>query len=75
MFRLRNFQKKKGNFGKNSMILKLWNYKVLTQNQFVTSKRFTFKIIFEPQFEITFFFDKYEILQGAMTKQKFKMKK
>ena len=57
------------------MILKFWNYKVLTQNQFVTSKRFTFKIIFERWFKITFFFDKYEILQGAMTKLKFKIKK
>ena len=72
MFRLRNFQKK-GNFAKNSMILKFWKYKVLTQNQFVTSKRFTFKIIFEPRFEIIFFFDKYEILQGVMTKLKFEI--
>lgn len=50
------------------MILKFWNYKVLTQNQFVTSKRFTFKIIFEPRFEITFFFDKYDFLQPAKLK-------
>ena len=55
------------------MILKFWKYKVLTQNQFVTSKRFTFNIIFEPRFEITFFFDKYEILQGVMTKLKFEI--
>ena len=53
------FSKERENLGKNSMILRFRNYKVLTQNQFVTSKRFTFKIIFEPRFEITFFFDKY----------------